>query len=181
MGKTDVIGILSIVFAFVMAPIGIILGIVGIVQNRKRNESIVLSLIGLILSIILLPLTFIIIGTIAYFGVLDPSSLIPVSCSAEAGFGCTVMTISGNDVEIELVNGMGRNVEVIDLRPGLTICDDIRIGDRLIANGAKTRIELLGCEKTRSSHNIELGIIYQYADIPLESRINLTSTVNIIG
>jgi len=59
-----VLGILSIVFAFVSPLAGLILGIIGLVQSKKYKieKSKRLSTIGIILSII-----FLIISIIALF------------------------------------------------------------------------------------------------------------------
>lgn len=51
---TDVLGILSIVFAFVISIVGLILGIVGIIKAKKRGYSPVLSVIGTILSLVVI-------------------------------------------------------------------------------------------------------------------------------
>jgi len=50
-----VLGILSIVFAFVAPTAGLILGIIGLVQSRKNNvaKAKKLNTIGIILSAIL--------------------------------------------------------------------------------------------------------------------------------
>lgn len=50
--KTDVLGILSIIFAIIFAPIGLILGIVGIFRAKSQKYSPVLSIIGFVMSLI---------------------------------------------------------------------------------------------------------------------------------
>ena len=66
---TDIIGILSIVFAFVFFPIGLILGIVGYSSRKKQNRNTTLSLIGLLLNAALLLsgiIGFILLYTVFY-------------------------------------------------------------------------------------------------------------------
>jgi hypothetical protein len=177
MGKTDVIGILSIVFAVLFAPIGIVLGIIGIVRNSKAKDSIVLPLIGLIMSVLLLPLAFIIIGAASYFLVLDPATMIPTECRSEHSFACSIASIDAQGIHLSLENRVGRPVELIHLRPGLSECDSITIENEFLASGESTSVRLLGCSMSRT--RTDISIIYQYADMP--ERLNLTSEIQIIG
>lgn len=119
MGDTDILGILSIVFAFLIAPVGLVLGIIGIVQNRKSSRSITLPLIGLVISVLALPVFFIFVGTLAYFGVTDPSGFTPESCTFSAGILCTEYAYNpqSESFEFELTNGLGRTLEI----QGLTV------------------------------------------------------------
>jgi len=56
-----ILGILSIVFAFVSPAAGLILGIVGLVQNKKQKAERTrkLNMIGIILSIIFIVISII--------------------------------------------------------------------------------------------------------------------------
>ena len=67
MKRTDTLGIISIVLAVLAAPIGLIVSIIALVRNKTRNKSIVLPIIGIIVSIILLPALIMAVGTITYF------------------------------------------------------------------------------------------------------------------
>lgn len=58
---TDISGILSIVFAFLFSPAGIVLGIVGIAQAKKHQASKILSLIGVVISSIFTVFTVLIV------------------------------------------------------------------------------------------------------------------------
>lgn len=51
--KTDVLGILSIVFIFIATPIGLILGLIGSSQAKKEGRSPTLSKVGWIINLIL--------------------------------------------------------------------------------------------------------------------------------
>jgi len=60
-----VLGTLGIIFAVLFAPVGLILGIVGLVIDKpksKRKKTIKLNVIAIILSVVL-PLLFLIIIT----------------------------------------------------------------------------------------------------------------------
>ena len=66
--NTDLLGILSIVFAFIMPLAGLILGIVGYSNRKKAGLNPVLSKVGIIINIV-----FMLIGVlalIAYFGLI---------------------------------------------------------------------------------------------------------------
>lgn len=48
--ETDILGILSIVFVVIVAPVGLVLGIVGMVQAKKKGIPNTVSLVGVILN-----------------------------------------------------------------------------------------------------------------------------------
>lgn len=52
------------------------------------------------------------IGALAYFGVLDPSRLLPDKCVFGAGIGCQdfVARDTNNDVRVQLINGFGYSI-----------------------------------------------------------------------
>ncbi|MBU1198737.1 MAG: hypothetical protein KKF46_02235 [Nanoarchaeota archaeon] len=47
------------------------------------------------------------IGALAYFGVLNPSKVLPNKCTAEAGFSCKDYRILSTNVSVVLSNGKG--------------------------------------------------------------------------
>lgn len=51
--KTDTVGILSIIFAILFAPVGLVLGLIGARDAKKEHRSPVLSRIGWIIGLIL--------------------------------------------------------------------------------------------------------------------------------
>ncbi|MFT4309753.1 MAG: hypothetical protein ACMXYL_04660 [Candidatus Woesearchaeota archaeon] len=180
MGNTDTVGILSIVFAFILAPVGLILGIVGIVNNNKNNQSIVLPLVGLILSILFIPVFFIVLGGIAYFGVVDPHTMIPERCVAVSGFECpSFSTTPDGNIEAVIRNGLGRPIEVV----GLTIesggCTDYEIGLSSVPSGEIFVISMTGCDVIRDRTSAAGLILYQYAGLPEHSRINMTAAFSV--
>lgn len=152
MGDTDILGILSIVFAFLFAPIGFVLGIIGIVQNRKSAQSITLPLIGLIISIlpIVVFIFFIGIGSLAYSGVLNPEMTIPERCTFTAGIECNEYSYdaSTDEFSLTLTNGLGRTIEVRNLS---FTSEDIEgtcawTGPERFPNGASRTFTLTDCD-----------------------------------
>jgi hypothetical protein len=65
--KRDTLGIISVVLAILLAPIGLVVSVIALIHHRALKKSIVLPLIGVIISVILLPAIILSIGTITYF------------------------------------------------------------------------------------------------------------------
>ncbi|MDD5086367.1 MAG: DUF4190 domain-containing protein [Candidatus Nanoarchaeia archaeon] len=117
--KTSILAILSLIFAFLFSPLGLILGIIALSDikknpNLKGRESaiggIILSLV-FIISLLLL----IIIGYSAFLGFLTPSSSLPSRCTLPMGLYCNDFSIvSGNPGSISLTieNGMGFGIMI---------------------------------------------------------------------
>lgn len=73
--QTDILGILSIVLAFIFAPAGLVLGIIGRKEALKENRSTTLSKVGIWLNAILLAIGVLgFILFILFFGFLAASA-----------------------------------------------------------------------------------------------------------
>jgi hypothetical protein len=57
----------------------------------------------------------VIIGALAYFGVLNPENFIPEMCTFAAGLSCTDYVYTGENLTIRLVNGLGRGIQIRDM------------------------------------------------------------------
>jgi hypothetical protein len=55
------------------------------------------------------------IGALAYFGVLNPSKALPPKCLAEAGWDCKDYIIHETDFSINLVNRKGDSLKLVDI------------------------------------------------------------------
>ncbi|MCX8146992.1 MAG: hypothetical protein N3D84_00825 [Candidatus Woesearchaeota archaeon] len=67
----------------------------------------------------------VVIGALAYFGVLSPQKLLPDKCTATTGFTCTDKTADTSAIKIKLLNGIGETVTVTDASftsPGKSSC-----------------------------------------------------------
>jgi uncharacterized protein (UPF0333 family) len=120
----------------------------------------------------------IVIGALAYFGVLDPSNLIPQTCKLEAGFTCADYSLaaSGTDAIISVVlqNNIGRPIELTSIQFNTTIgtgCTATAPAapNNIIGNGA-TSIPIIsgaGCNivspDKKNRYTITIG--YEYADV----------------
>ena len=54
----------------------------------------------------------ILIGALAYFGILDPSKFLPERCNFGAEIGCTDFTIADNGIQLRLKNNAGNPIIV---------------------------------------------------------------------
>jgi hypothetical protein len=63
-------------------------------------------------------IVLVMIGALAYFGVLDPSRLLPDKCVFGAGIGCQdfVAQDTGNQIRAQLINGFGYTINVNDVK-----------------------------------------------------------------
>ncbi len=59
----------------------------------------------------------IVIGALAYFGVLNPGRLLPPKCTMPTGISCDDYIVSGNDdtISLRLTNGLGRDIQVTNI------------------------------------------------------------------
>ncbi|MFT4308107.1 MAG: hypothetical protein ACMXYM_01945 [Candidatus Woesearchaeota archaeon] len=64
--KRDVLGILSVVLAVIAAPIGLIVSIVSLLRNKSAQRSIALPIVGIVVSIVMLPVIVVSLGTVGY-------------------------------------------------------------------------------------------------------------------
>ncbi len=124
--KTSVLAILSLIFAFLFFPLGLILGIIAL-SEIKKNPNLKgkgIAIAGIIISLIfIISLLFLlVIGYSAYSGFLTPSTYLPSECTLPVGLSCNDFSIvSGNPGSISLTieNGMGsgimiRSIEITD-------------------------------------------------------------------
>ena len=77
--------------------------------NNKRGQAALefLTTYGWAFMVIL-----VMIGALAYFGVLNPQNLIPDQCSITSGFTCRDSEITATQVSLILINNMGEQVEL---------------------------------------------------------------------
>lgn len=54
----------------------------------------------------------VIIGALAYFGVLNPENFIPEKCTFTAGFACDDYVHDGENLTIRIVNGIGSGIQI---------------------------------------------------------------------
>ena len=90
----------------------------------------------------------VIIGALAYFGVLNPENFIPERCTLSAGMSCDDFVYQSDTFELQFTNGFGRSINISSIRltspadlGGAGVCswDD---GPEILNNGATAAFEL---------------------------------------
>lgn len=57
----------------------------------------------------------VVVGALAYFGVLDPTKLLPDKCNFPAGFYCTDHRAESGKIQFLLQNGLGKDVVIYSI------------------------------------------------------------------
>jgi hypothetical protein len=163
-----ILAIIALVLALLIPPAGLIIGIIALTKHAEgRGLAIAATIIGAIGTFALPMLIF--IGSAAYFGVLNPSSMIPEKCTFGAGIGCMdyahVNDGASSRFELQIVNRFGREIDISEARfssPDLSgTCEAIYEEPLTIKNGETVTIiaEGPGCmsqeESIRSSVEID--------------------------
>ena len=153
-------------------------------QPHKRGQAALEFLMTYSWAILVV---IIVIGALAYFGVLNPSNLIPSTCTVSAGLSCDdyVLTEDG-DASINLVNGLGRPIYVTEYEvrnindqscagdpgewstPTMGSPDTLPMDDTdsAIPNGGTVQLDMTDCSwpNPGNKNRAYLTIRYQYAD-----------------
>lgn len=108
--KFNVMAIIAFALSFFVPIVGLILAIIGLKQIKNTGEkgkgfaiaAIVLNVLQLVFVIITL------VSMFAYFGVMDPSNLLPERCQSSAGMDCIDKAgVSSTGVTFALRNNIG--------------------------------------------------------------------------
>ncbi len=133
--QTSVLAIISLIVSFLLGPIGLILGIIALVQiNKDPNlkgkglaiAAIVIGSLGLVLVFLMM------VGSLAYFGVLSPDKFLSERCSMQPGFACLDFAYADGSVEIRMQNAIGYELQEFELSLNGHACSPSSIS---IANG----------------------------------------------
>lgn len=187
--KTNVLAIVSFIFSFLIWPIGLILGIIALVQINKKNEggkglaiaAIILSSIGFIFS------TFMLIPLFAFFGVLNPNKVLPDRCQFSAGMDCTDKAIIAPDsIEFVLRNNIGYSIKLITLEsPQCSGNNFVAIGSNAFTNLENTeiqnnqifRVKLDGCNNGKKGATVNTDITLTYYHTGTETQKDVTGNI----
>ena len=120
----------------------------------------------------------IIIGALAYFGVLNPQSLMPDKCTITAGFSCDDYLLQGGGdpkVSFTVTNGLGRTIKLTYLNvtsPAgsechITLSDRVAPGERhtfqATSSAGACVTDLQGLEGSKTRVKVKFG--WMYADM----------------
>ena len=176
------LAIIALVCAFLIPPLGVILGIVALTKHAGgRGPAIAAIVIGAILT---LALPFLIlVGSIAYYGVLNPATMIPERCAFTAGVQCTdwdyVNDGAQSRFELIITNGIGYQIELEEVRlssSDLSGTCEVRYDDPVvIGNGAQHLITAQGPGCSSTAEGIRARIEFDYK---VTGGINRTRTLD---
>jgi hypothetical protein len=161
--ETCMWAIAALVCAFVMPLLGIIFAIVALVKiNENPNlKGKGLAIAALVVSLIWLPImALVFIGTIAYFGVLNPESFLPNICSFSMGLDCLEAPYADRDlgtIVFSLTNNLG--YQVTDMKVSSS-CPGGTVEPIAIDNGQSAIVTLSGCSFIGDHYSEDVGIIY---------------------
>ncbi len=180
-GKTNTLAILSLIFAFLFPPIGLILGVIALSEVKKDTS---LKGRGLAIAGIILSSFFIIIYSILFFinysaisGYLSPSSDLPPGCQLVPGISCTEFKVDGkeNTVAFTVENGFKQDLIPFDVSIGGK-CDGYASADGGLLDGEEERI-VISCSKDikGATFQEEITIMYRPPNGLLLNRIGSIS------
>ncbi|MBN2454051.1 DUF4190 domain-containing protein [Candidatus Woesearchaeota archaeon] len=145
------LAIIAFVLAFFFPLVGAIIGIVALVHiNKEGGEGKGLAIAAIVVGgvfTLALPF-FLMVGAMAYFGALDPATMLPERCELQQGLACPDFMVTSDSVKMVIQNGMGMDITVT----GITFeGDDITgacdwTGEVEIKNGKLNAFSADGCQ-----------------------------------
>jgi len=114
----------------------------------------------------------IVIGALAYFGVLNPNMLVPPKCTLETGLSCKDYRITADKITLSVENGMGKGmiiqkVSIYQVGGAGRCFNGTDLLAITIANGREGALEVY-CQtpltNTGRKEKFDLNITYYYQD-----------------
>lgn len=172
--ENKTLAILALVFAFFFPIVGLILGIIALVQINKSgvSDGKGLAIAAIIVSVLwaIIP-ALVVIGSLAYFGVLSPTTLLPERCALPVQFNCLDYRVTSDSVTIVMQNGAGRaaNIQQIEFGGSDVQGQCVAQGGETLQNGERRQFVATGCnidpgDKTMA--RIDIDISYAWEDSP---------------
>jgi len=141
-------------------------------MNRKGQAALeFLMTYGWAILVVL-----VVIGALAYFGVLNPDSLVPDKCTLTTGISCDDHMITGGlagagKIDLSLGNGQGRQIRILNITAktsdGFTNCT-VPSPNTILKNGASAVFNLAGndCNVSQSGRKprFNINVTYQFTD-----------------
>lgn len=118
----------------------------------------------------------IVIGALAYFGVLNPNILVPEKCTLQTGLACKDYRVTTNMVSLSLQNGMGKGIIISNITLNQTgstgECKNNSIAAGTIAQSRNGEFVIYCTTEaggaaiidTGTKIKMDLSIIYYYQD-----------------
>jgi uncharacterized protein (UPF0333 family) len=138
-------------------------------EQNKRGQAALEFLLTYSWAILVV---IVIIGALAYFGVLNPENFIPERCTFAAGLNCDDYVYSGNQFEIAVTNGFGRSINVTNFTitspSGFTSTAGCNLSTSTVIPNGGTEVFVLsgtGCEANEGISKLRGQIEVQYINV----------------
>lgn len=102
------------------------------------------------------------IGALAYFGVLNPSNVLPSSCTIAPGIGCDDFVVNTDSVTLVMQNGFGENLLNVGLKvDGCGRTEDFNWSDGTKLNGT-FNVKVSACTNGAVGDRFKQNIVINY-------------------
>ncbi len=116
----------------------------------------------------------VVIGALAYFGVLSPSTLLPEKCSFPVSVNCVDHSVSQTGVSVVLLNGAGRDMQINKLSASSEALGTGSLGVGC-STGALTTVLRNGAKNTFTMNVPDSGTACAFKDTGRDkNRYNIT-------
>ncbi len=120
METPKLLSVLALIFAFLFPLAGLVLAIVALVQINKTpaSQGKGLAIAALIISLffIVLPLSLLLLGSMSYFGAMNPSAMIPEKCQLTNSLMCVDHKVTDSQITLKLDNRMGGDIDIKSMK-----------------------------------------------------------------
>jgi len=157
--------VLSIIFGF---------GALKQIKNNSEVEGKGLAIAGIVMGFLAMvpAVLFVLIGTMAFFGVLNPNVMVPEKCTMSTGISCKDYAFYGTGAaSIAFENNMGKSIQVTDVkvmdyRTGDIKCTTSTLTPIEMVNGSEVTFDFQGCNFRDSGKKdkVNLEIHYYFAN-----------------
>ena len=114
----------------------------------------------------------IVIGALAYFGVLNPQSFLPTKCQFTTGLVCMDKQLkSDGKLQLRLNNGLGNSIKITSLavKDNEGFLDCTRAFDTTLLTGKEENLAIADCRKTGTTltagQRIKASMTLKYKDL----------------
>lgn len=119
----------------------------------------------------------VIIGALAYFGVLNPTMFVPERCSLGSGLSCDTFTVSPAAANIRVTNSLGRDITVTGFEAeyldNTCVWDDTQI----VRAGQHFDFNLDGCGLDANNQGRKIQFDLEFTYFPTDATDDFENTI----
>ena len=118
--KTNTMAIIAFAVSLLgLFLFGFILGIIALSQIKKSGEKgKTFAIIAIVLSVLSFITLVLVIGALAYFGVMNPSNILPEKCTGMSGMDClekAIISTSANTITFPSKENLGQTITIVGM------------------------------------------------------------------